>query len=50
MRQLKAQLVRMTSSLEIVPKGLYKPNDDNPKIVEAEEEPKVPEFAELASL
>jgi hypothetical protein len=47
---LKAQLVRMTSSLEIVPKGIFKPNDDNPKLVEYEEEPKVPEFAELSTL
>ena len=47
---LKAQLVRMTSSLEIVPKGIFKPNDDNPKLVDYEEEPKQPEFAELATL
>jgi radial spoke head protein 4/6 len=42
---LKAQLVRMTHSLELAPKGLFKPNDENPKLVEYEEEPKVPEFA-----
>lgn len=39
---LKAQLVRMTHSLELVPKGLLKPNDDNPKLVDYEEEPKLP--------
>jgi len=44
LNQLKAQLVRMTSSLEIIPKGLYKQNDDNPKVIEFEDEPKVPEF------
>jgi hypothetical protein len=35
----------MTNSLEITPKGIYKPNDENPKLVEFEDEPKVPEFA-----
>jgi hypothetical protein len=47
---LKAQLVRITHSLELTPKGIFKPNDENPKIVEYEEEPKVPEFAELSAL
>ena len=32
--QLKAQLSRMTHSLELSPKGIYKQNDDNPKVVE----------------
>jgi len=27
----------MTASLEIVPKGIYKVNDENPKITEFEE-------------
>jgi hypothetical protein len=31
--KLKAQLVRMTLSLEVVPKGIYKPNDDNPRLI-----------------
>ena len=40
----------MCSSLEITPKGIYKPNDDNPKVIEFEEEVKVPEFSELSSI
>ena len=40
--QLKAQLVRMTSSLELAPKGIYKASEENPKLTEVEEEPKVP--------
>jgi hypothetical protein len=39
----------MTHALEIAPKGIYKPNDDNPKIIELEDEPKLPEFAELST-
>lgn len=34
----------------IVPKGIYKPNDEDPKQVEFEEEFKMPEFAEFATL
>jgi hypothetical protein len=47
---LKAQIVRITHANVIVPKGLYKPNDEDAKIVEFEEEFKLPEFAELAVL
>lgn len=32
--QLKAQLARMTHSLELSPKGIYKQNDENPKVIE----------------
>ena len=41
--------MRMTASLEIVPKGIFKPNDDNGKVIEYEEEVKIPEFGELSS-
>ncbi len=35
----------------LAPKGLYKANDDNPKIIEFEEEPfKLPEYSELKTL
>jgi len=45
---LKAQIVRISTATVIVPKGLYKPNDDNAKIIEFEEEPfKMPEYSEL---
>jgi len=45
---LKAQIVRISSATVIVPKGLYKPNDDKPNIIEFEEEPfKMPEYGEL---
>lgn len=30
---LKAQITRMTHSLELSPKGIFKVNDDNPKII-----------------
>ena len=32
----------MTASLEIVPKGIFKPNDDNAKVIEYEDEVKIP--------
>jgi hypothetical protein len=34
----------------LAPKGLLKLNDENPKVVEYEDEPKVPEFAELSAI
>lgn len=40
----------MISSLELAPKGIYKLNDENPKIIEFEEEAKIPEFAEMATV
>ena len=35
----------MTHSLELTPKGIFKVNDDNPKVIEYEEEYKIPDFA-----
>lgn len=35
--QLKAQLSRITHALELAPKGVYKLNDENPKIIEFED-------------
>ena len=40
----------MTHSLELTPKGIYKVNDDNPKITQYEEEVKIPDFSELSTL
>ena len=40
----------MTSSLELAPKGIYKVNEDNPKIIEWEDEVKIPDFAELVTI
>ncbi len=49
--QLKAQIVRISAATVLTPKGLYKANDDNPKIIEFEEEPyKLPEYGELKTL
>lgn len=33
-----------------VPKGIYKPNEENPKEIEIDEEGKIPEQSELAAL
>lgn len=33
-----------------MPRGVYKPNDENPKAIDWEDEAKVPDFAELATL
>lgn len=40
----------MTHSLELSPKGIYKQNDENPKVIEPEEEIKIPDFSELSTL
>lgn len=32
----------MTHALELVPKGVYKVHDDNPKLIEFEEDIKLP--------
>lgn len=40
----------MTHSLELTPKGIYKVNDDNPKITQYEQEVKIPDFSELSTL
>ena len=48
--QLKCVVARISHSCELAPKGLYKPNEENPTIVEFEEEFKLPEVAELNSL
>jgi len=47
---LKTQIARITHSTVISPRGLYKTNDENAKIIEFEEEFKLPEFAELQNL
>ena len=47
---MKAQITRITHSLELIPKGIYKVNDENPKIVEFEDEIKFPEFAEISTI
>ncbi|KAM3132513.1 Radial spoke head protein 4 A [Paramecium bursaria] len=45
---LKAQILRITHSTLLAPRGLYKTNDDDPKLIAYEEEFKMPEIAELA--
>ena len=35
----------MTHSLELCPNSLYKVHEENPKLIEADDEGKVPEFA-----
>lgn len=47
---LKCQLVRISHSCDVVPNGMLKANDDDPKIVEFAEEFKMPEIADLQSL
>ena len=48
---LKAQIVRISTATVLAPKGLYKANDDNQKIIEFEEEPfKLSEYSELKTL
>lgn len=43
--QLKAQLSRMTHSLQLCPNGVYKVHEENPKLIENDEEGKIPDFA-----
>lgn len=50
MTQLKCVVARITHSCELVPKGLYKPSEENPQVIDFEEEFKLPEVAELANL
>jgi hypothetical protein len=40
---LKAQIVRITYSAQIVPRGIYKSNEENPKEIDFDEEGKLPE-------
>lgn len=47
---MKCVIARITHACEITPKGIYKLNDENPAIVEFEEEVKVPEVSEMNSL
>jgi radial spoke head protein 4A len=48
---LKAQIVRISSASVLCPRGLYKVNDDNQRIVEFEEEVfKLAEYSEMKSL
>jgi len=46
---LKAVLVRITHGTNIVPKGLYKTNEDNPNETEYDEEFKMPDITELGT-
>ena len=48
--QLKCIVARITHSCELAPKGLYKPGEENPNIIDFEDEFKLPEVAELNSL
>lgn len=43
-------MARITHSCELAPKGLYKTNEENPSLIDFEEEFKLPEVAELNSL
>lgn len=47
---LKALIVRITYGSTMVPRGLYKSNDENPLEIEYEEEFKMPELTELNNL
>jgi radial spoke head protein 4A len=47
---LKCVIARITHSCELAPKGLYKLNEENPNILEIEEEFKNPEVAEMNSV
>lgn len=47
---LKCIVSRITHSCELAPKGLYKMNEENPTILEFEEEFKSPEVSEMNSL
>jgi radial spoke head protein 4/6 len=47
---LKCIVARISHSCELVPKGLYKVGEENPSIIDFEEEFKLPEVAELNSL
>lgn len=42
--------MRITHANYLAPRGLYKPNDDDPKVVVLEEEFKMPETAELSTM
>ena len=46
---LRAQIARISSSCVIVPKGLYKANEEDPSVLDVDEEAAVPGFEELAS-
>lgn len=42
--------MRITHGCELVPAGIYKVNDENPKVIEYEDEVKIAEFESLNSL
>eukprot|EP00831_Metopus_contortus_P006052 TRINITY_DN12280_c0_g1_i4.p1 TRINITY_DN12280_c0_g1~~TRINITY_DN12280_c0_g1_i4.p1 ORF type:complete len:214 (-),score=57.82 TRINITY_DN12280_c0_g1_i4:151-792(-) len=44
---LRAQIARITASTVIVPMGIYKANEENPREIDLEEAPALPTFAEL---
>lgn len=46
---LRAQITRISSACTIIPKGIYKLNEEDPNIIEVDEEAVVPGFEELAS-
>lgn len=47
---LKAQLVRITHTCQVSPKGLYAPTEESPDEVDFAEDFKLPEVTELANL
>lgn len=47
---MKAQLCRMSHSLELCPNGVYKVHEENPKWIEGDDEGKIGEFSEMSSL
>jgi hypothetical protein len=46
---LRAQIARITSSCTIIPKGIYKSNEEDPTSIEVDEEAGIPGFEELSN-
>jgi hypothetical protein len=46
---LRAQIARISSACVIVPKGIYKTSEEDPQVLEVDEEAAVPGFEELAN-
>ncbi|CAG9326440.1 unnamed protein product [Blepharisma stoltei] len=46
---LRAQIARITAATVLAPKGIFKVNEEDPQVIELEEELAVPTFEELSS-
>ena len=46
---LRAQIARISSACVVVPKGIYKTNEEDPQVLEVDEEAAIPGFEELAN-